>query len=136
MIADSLEQTTIEEQPVEQIVATPEPWLTVERALYGVVLIIAIFVRFFALGDQPLSPLEAANAWPAWLAATATNAPAPPTPTSALLYSIHTVLFFGSPAVATPVPAPCPHWPGLLWCCWPGGCVPGWGAPGRCWPPA
>ena len=43
-------------------------WLTVERALYGVLGLVALGLRFFALGEQPLNWLEAANAWPAWLA--------------------------------------------------------------------
>jgi hypothetical protein len=83
-------------------------WLTVERGLYGIILLIAAFLRFFGLSAQPLSLLEAANAWPAWLAALAVSAPTVGPPTSPLLASLHTVLFWlttGGDVVARVIPA-------------------------------
>jgi hypothetical protein len=70
------------------------PSVTVEHALLGLTLLVAAFLRFFALAAQPLNPLEASNVWPAWLAATATVAPDPPTPTSPLFHSLQTALFW------------------------------------------
>jgi hypothetical protein len=69
-------------------------WLTVERALYGLILIAAVFLRLFALGNQPLNGLEATNVWPAWLAATGRSVVETPTPSSPLLFSLDTVLFW------------------------------------------
>lgn len=79
-----------------------------EQALYGVILAVAAFLRLFALGGQPLNPLEAANAWPAWLTATAVTAPVATPPTSPLLHSLHTLFFWlttGGDAVARLLPA-------------------------------
>ena len=44
-------------------------WLTTERVAYGAAAGLALFLRWFALGLQPLSPMEAAQALPAWQAA-------------------------------------------------------------------
>lgn len=108
MMVEAVELDVIQEERIDYLGAPPAAWPTMEHGLYALILLMAAGVRFFALGEQPLIPLEAANAWPAWLAATATTAPAPPTPTSPLLYSIHTLLFWitgGGDAVARAIPA-------------------------------
>ncbi|MDH7487636.1 MAG: glycosyltransferase family 39 protein [Anaerolineae bacterium] len=43
-----------------------ESWLTLERAVYGVLLLAAAWLRFLHLGVRPLGPEEAAQAWAAW----------------------------------------------------------------------
>jgi len=94
--------------PVASVGQAPAPWLTMEHALYALLILLALGMRFFALGVQPLNPLEAANAWPAWLAATGLTAPNLPTPSSPLLYALHTLLFWlagGSDALARALPA-------------------------------
>lgn len=68
--------------------------LTVEHALYGLILLGGIGMRFIALGAEPLAPLEAVQAWPAWLAASAGQAPGAPQPVSALLYGLQSSTFF------------------------------------------
>ena len=90
-------------------------WLTVERLLYGLLLVIALLIRFLELGALPLSTLEATNAWRAWLSvwgdgtqigAGATTAV--PIASSALLYSFHTILLWligGGDALVRFVPA-------------------------------
>ncbi len=107
-----IEPPFIEPQFIEPPWQMPAPllmrWLTVERALYGVLLLVAFGLRFFALSQQPLNALEAANVWPAWLAALAVHAPDPSTPTSPLLYTLHTLLFWvagGSDTLARTLPA-------------------------------
>jgi uncharacterized protein (TIGR03663 family) len=42
------------------------PWLTVEVALYGLLGLIALVSRFYALGDRPLTAPEATQALHAW----------------------------------------------------------------------
>ena len=42
------------------------PWLTVEVALYGLLGLMALVSRFYALGDRPLTAPEAAQALHAW----------------------------------------------------------------------
>jgi hypothetical protein len=68
--------------------------LTVEHALYLVVLLAAFGLRFINLGAAPLIPLEAAQSWPAWLAATGTVVLDAPAPLSALFYGLQSLLFF------------------------------------------
>ncbi len=116
-------EESVEEPFVEPQVPSAAPlligWLTVERALYGALLLIAIGIRFFALGQQPLNALEAANAWPAWLIASAVHAPDPPSPTSPLLYTLHTLLFWvagGSDTLARAIPAVVGV--GVVWLIW------------------
>lgn len=95
-------------QPAQEKVSAAAPWLTVERGLYSVILVLALAVRFWQVGQHPLTPGEASNAWPAWMAAQAVTAPNPPTPTSALLYALHTLLFWitdGGDAAARVIPA-------------------------------
>ncbi len=97
----------------EMLIPTASPislrsGLTIEHALYGIIVLVALVLRLFALGVQPLNPLEAANAWPAWLAAMAVDAPPLAAPTSPLLYSLHTLLFWltqGNDAIARLAPA-------------------------------
>src|SRR5690349_9950973 len=111
-VMDAIEVNVIE-QPTPAPVVTVAPfnlarWLTLERLLYGILVLLAIGMRFVALGEQPLNTLEVANAWPAWLTAWAVHAPNTPTPTSPLLYSLHTILFWitgGSDALARCLPA-------------------------------
>jgi hypothetical protein len=68
--------------------------LTVEHALYALVLLAAVGLRFFALAAQPLNDLEAVNVWPAWLAAMGREAPALPAVASPLFYAVDTLLFW------------------------------------------
>ena len=107
--------------PPEPSIAAPglAQWLTLERALYGCLLIVTLGVRFFALGNQPLNPLEAANAWPAWLAASALHVADAPTPTSPLLYALQSLLFWlagGGDTLARFLPALAGV--GLVWLIW------------------
>jgi hypothetical protein len=44
-------------------------WLTTERVAYCAAVVLALFLRSFGLGLQPLSPAEAVQALPAWQAA-------------------------------------------------------------------
>ena len=71
---------------------------SVERMAYAGILALALFVRLFALGNAPLSPLEAANAWPAWLQATGQTpvgaATITPGSASPLFYSGQLLLFW------------------------------------------
>ncbi len=48
---------------------TLEAWLTTERVAYGAAGVLALFLRLFGLGLQPLGPAEAVQALPAWQAA-------------------------------------------------------------------
>ncbi len=45
---------------------TWQQWLTVERSLYLLAVVMAVALRFFALDVQPLAPAEAHQAWAAW----------------------------------------------------------------------
>jgi hypothetical protein len=69
-------------------------WLTLERALYGVALVCALFLRCWQLGEQPLNSVEIANSWPAWLTAHAKSAPEPPVPSGAFYYGAQWLLFW------------------------------------------
>ena len=87
-------------------------WMTLERLLFGVILAIGAGVRFFGLAAQPLSPMEAANAWAAWLQASGlagtVAAQSVDAPGSALLFSLQTFVFWlagGGDATARLVPA-------------------------------
>jgi GAF domain-containing protein len=67
---------------------------SVERLLYGVALIVGVWVRLWSLGAQPLSPWEASNSWPAWLTANGFHVVDAPTPNSALYYGLQWLLFW------------------------------------------
>jgi len=69
-------------------------WLSVERLLYGVALFIGVWLRFWHIGAQPLSPWEASNSWPAWLTANGLQVMNAPTPNSALYYALQWLLFW------------------------------------------
>lgn len=69
-------------------------WLSVERLLYGVAIMVALWLRLWALGAQPLSPWEASNSWPAWLTASALTVESAPSPNSALYYGLQWLLFW------------------------------------------
>ncbi len=43
-------------------------WLTVERAAYAGIAVLALGLRLYGLGQVPLGPAEAAQALPAWAA--------------------------------------------------------------------
>lgn len=92
---------------------TPTPlygWLTVERGLYGLFLLIAAGLRLGWLGTQPLNAVEAGHAWSAWLVATGNGAAPAPAPDSPLLYALYTLLFWALGAndiTARFVPALC-----------------------------
>lgn len=85
----------VDEQTAVRMTGTPiANWLTVERALYLVFLLTALFVRFFALTLPPLNLLEASNVWPAWLAAAGQHVVDTPAPTSPLFHSVSTLVFW------------------------------------------
>jgi hypothetical protein len=68
---------------------------TVESLLYGLLLLIALSTRLLGLGSaQPLSLLEANQAWPAWLDAMNRQIPLLLPAQSPLLYSVQRVLFW------------------------------------------
>ncbi|MBX2999727.1 MAG: hypothetical protein KF893_14505 [Caldilineaceae bacterium] len=68
---------------------------TVESLLYGLIFMIALGTRFLGLGSaQPLSPLEASQAWPAWIDALNRQIPTLTTAQSPLLYSTQRLLFW------------------------------------------
>lgn len=68
------------------------PVLTVEMALYGLILILAFMLRLFALGRWPLAEQEAALALAAWRFAR--GIPASLRGHSPLLFHLNTLLFF------------------------------------------
>ncbi len=84
-------------------------WLSLERLIYGLLLLVGAGLRLASLGARPLTPLEAAQAWPAWLHAMGLSAPYPPEPISPLLYTGQRFLFWitggGSDAWARALPA-------------------------------
>lgn len=69
-------------------------WLSVERLLYGLAVVVGVSLRLWMLGAQPLSPLEASNSWPAWLAANGLSVVDAPNPNSALFYGLQWLLFW------------------------------------------
>lgn len=87
--------------------------LTVEQGAFGVCLLVALGLRLAGLSLLPLTPLEAANAWPAWLTAAAPagltgEMLAPLWPASPLLHTLQAALFWlagGSDAQARGWPA-------------------------------
>lgn len=68
--------------------------ITVEHVLYGVILLLALGARFFALGSILYTSQEAAATWPAWLDAMALQVTNAPQPSSALLHTLQTALFW------------------------------------------
>jgi hypothetical protein len=68
--------------------------VTVESLLYLLLFGVAMGLRFGAIGLQPLSPLEAAQALPAWLDAMGRNVGVAATAHSPLLYSVQNILFW------------------------------------------
>lgn len=108
-VADSAARQTSEERSLLE-------WLTVERMLFGLCILIGGALRFFGLAAQPLSSMEAASAWASWLSANgfdasnsaagllAATAPA----TSPLLYALNAILFWlggGNDVLARFLPA-------------------------------
>lgn len=82
-------------------------WLTVERAVYGLLVFLGAGLRLGWLRTQPLNTLEAGHAWSAWLAVNGSSGPAPDSP---LLYTLHTLLFWSlgpGDAIARVIPALC-----------------------------
>ena len=90
--------------------------VTIEHLLYGVLLLAAGALRFFALGVQPLTSAEALNSWLAWLAGRGLMASTGPAtmladmnaPSSPLLFALHSLLFWvgaDSDAAARVIPA-------------------------------
>lgn len=67
-------------------------WLTVERMAYGVILVVAFALRFAGLGQQPLTPGEAEQAWSA-LAMLRGEMQFPAAGVSPLLLSLHWFTF-------------------------------------------
>lgn len=98
-------------QPSEPISATaPIAGPTVEQALYGLLLLAALFLRFFGLGSAaPLNPLEAGQAWVAWAGAFGHEGMLPALAHSPLLYTAQRFLFWltdgGGDGWARAVPA-------------------------------
>jgi len=85
-------------------------WLTLERVLYALLLLVAAGLRLGWLSAQPLTAAEAGHAWSAWLVVNGNAAALAPAPDSPLLYSLYTLLFwvFGATdATARIVPALC-----------------------------
>lgn len=86
---------------VEHDAITIADWMTLERLLYAIILLIGGFLRFFSIEVQPLQMNEAAVSVLAWSSALgfdmrpgiAELADAMP-PTSALLYSLQGILFW------------------------------------------
>ncbi|MCB0083502.1 MAG: glycosyltransferase family 39 protein, partial [Caldilineaceae bacterium] len=94
-------------------------WLTVERALFGLILLVATGVRFFQLTNQPLNLAEAANSWSAWLVASGQTLPMDAAPDSPLLYALYTIAFWifgGNDFVARSLPVLCGI--GTIWLLW------------------
>lgn len=105
----SLSQTMVE-RPGKAATGGAYGWLTVERGLYALLLLVAAIFRLLGLGAQPLIPLEAGHAWSAWLAANGDAATLAPAPDSPLLYTFSTLLFWlsvPSDAAARLLPALC-----------------------------
>lgn len=89
-------QSRVENQP---LAAQPQglslrEWLTVERVLYGVLLLVAAGLRGFMLTDQPLNTPEAINVWTAWVGATGSTLATGTNPSSPLLHSLYMLLFW------------------------------------------
>lgn len=85
-------------------------WLTIERALYGLLACLGAGLRLGWLHTQPLNTLEAGHAWSAWLAVNGSGSSFGPAPDSPLLYTVHTLLFwlFGpGDGMARLIPALC-----------------------------
>ena len=79
-------------QPSEPISITG---LTVEQALYGLLLLAALLLRFLRLGSvAPLNPLEAGQAWVAWAGAFGHDGMLPALAHSPLLYTTQRFLFW------------------------------------------
>ena len=77
--------------PREEVKVLPVGW-TVEHALYAVLVLIAALVRLLWLGERPLSPQEAHQAWLAWR----NTQPLPAEPVvdvSPLVYTVQWVVF-------------------------------------------
>lgn len=107
--SESLHATT-EPMQADAVDQVPFAWLTVERALYGLILLLAIGLRFFLLTDQPLNGLEATNAWGAWLVAAGNDLNTEIAPDSPLLHTLYTLsfwLFGAGEVVARAIPALC-----------------------------
>lgn len=68
-------------------------WLTLERAAYGLIALLALTARLIGLGWQPLGPAEAAQALPALAAAR--GQPYDLVGVSPLLFTLQRVLFTG-----------------------------------------
>jgi hypothetical protein len=106
-----MEQTLIPDfadTPTGDAVKRGQDALTLEHLLYALALLVAFGLRLIHLGETPLSPQEAAQAWPAFLAATGAQVPNAPLPTSPLLYGLQSWLFFiagGGDALARLLPA-------------------------------
>ncbi|MCE7982594.1 MAG: hypothetical protein DYG89_15525 [Caldilinea sp. CFX5] len=105
----SLSQTMMA-RPGKAAASDANTWLTVERGLYGLLALLAAVLRLLWLGAQPLTPLEAGQAWSAWLAANGGQTTLAPAPDSPLLYTLSTLLFWvsvPSDAIARLLPALC-----------------------------
>ncbi len=94
-------------QPSEPISYTGP---TVEQALYGLLLLAALLLRFLRLGSAaPLNPLEAGQAWVAWADASGHSGMIPALAHSPLLYTVQRFLFWltdgGGDGWARAVPA-------------------------------
>ena len=83
-------------QPSEpNSVAIPTTGLTIEQALYGLLLLMALLLRFLRLGSTaPLNPLEAGQAWAAWAGAFGQEAMLPALAHSPLLHTAQRFLFW------------------------------------------
>ncbi|MBX3053712.1 MAG: hypothetical protein KF753_19695 [Caldilineaceae bacterium] len=69
--------------------------LTVEHGLYGILLLVAFFLRFFRLGSAALlAPVEAGQAWVAWASVTGYEQALPAVAHSPLLYAAQRFFFW------------------------------------------
>ena len=63
MVATDLDKPTVRSE------TRLTDWLTVERAAYAGIVVLALGLRLYGLGRVPLGPVEAVQALPAWAAA-------------------------------------------------------------------
>ncbi len=86
------------------------PGITVEHVLYGLLLLIALGLRFLRLGSaMPLNPVEAGQSWAAWAGVFGYDGMLPVLAQSPLLYTCQRFLFWltegGSDGWARALPA-------------------------------
>jgi hypothetical protein len=76
------------ERPIKAAPTALYAWLTVERALYALLVLLAAGLRLGWLSAPPLNPTEAGHAWSAWLVVNGHPRELAPAPDSPLLYAL------------------------------------------------